>query len=131
MARSKIAKVKASQNKKFTVISIVKEQHMYGVAELKTVEFIFFKNEEGCLHRSKAVLHLDKALPHDFDITNEVEGLDFAFLCVLSGSWLYIVSILTSINLFDNSPFRHCCEGHRLLIDTHSATWQAEGHELR
>lgn len=43
--KSKISKIKPSQNKKFTVIQIVKDQHMYGVAELKSVEFIFFKND--------------------------------------------------------------------------------------
>ncbi|TNV72876.1 hypothetical protein FGO68_gene6745 [Halteria grandinella] len=95
--KSRISKAKPAQSKKFTVLEILKDQHMYGMSELKTVEYVFFKNEECCLHRGKAVLHLDKALPHDFDITNEVDGLDFAFLCVLSGSWIYIVSLLTSM----------------------------------
>lgn len=42
------------------------------------------------------MLHLDKALPHDFEVTNEVESLDFSFLLVLSGTQLHVVSILTS-----------------------------------
>lgn len=43
MTRAKLNQVKASKNKKFLVLEIIKE-HTYGVNELKTVEYIFFKN---------------------------------------------------------------------------------------
>ncbi len=48
------------------------------------------------MHKSKVVLHLDKANPHDFDISDEVQSLEFPFLYVLSGTQIQIISVLTS-----------------------------------
>lgn len=49
------------------------------------------------MHSSKVTLHLDKSFPHDFDLSDEVQSLDFSFLYLLSGGFtIQIVSILTS-----------------------------------
>ncbi len=49
------------------------------------------------MHKSKVILHLDKLFPHDFDLSDEVQSLDFSFLYVLSGGFnIQIVSIVTS-----------------------------------
>lgn len=53
------------------IIEIVKD-HIYGVAELKTIEYLYFKFDDLTLHRSKIVLHLDKSVPHNFDISDEI-----------------------------------------------------------
>jgi len=48
------------------------------------------------MHKSKVVLHLDKTSPHDFDLSDEVQSLEFPFLYVLSGTQIKIISVLTS-----------------------------------
>ncbi len=49
------------------------------------------------MHKNKVTLHLDKTNPHDFDLSDEVQSLDFSFLYVLTGGFtIQIVSILTS-----------------------------------
>jgi hypothetical protein len=48
------------------------------------------------MHQSKVSLHLDKTLPHAFDVSDEVQSLEFPFLYVLSGFSIQIVSILNS-----------------------------------
>lgn len=46
-------------------VEIVRDPHPFGVAELKCVEYCFFKaepqNGEYSLHKSKVVMHLPKA----------------------------------------------------------------------
>ncbi len=71
-------------------IEIIRDPHPFGLADLKCIEYCFFKTEaqsnEYSLHKSKIVLHLAKALPHDFDLSDEVQSLEFPFLYLLSGN---------------------------------------------
>ena len=69
--KGRINAIKSSKNKRFMIIEIVKD-HIYGVAELKTIEYLYFKFDDLTLHRSKIVLHLDKSVPHNFDISDEI-----------------------------------------------------------
>ncbi len=57
------------------------------------------------MHKSKVILHLDKSFPHDFDLSDEVQSLDFSFLYVLSGGFnIQIVSIVTSKRISRYNP---------------------------
>jgi len=89
-----LSQVKASKDKRFLALELVKD-NSYGFPELKTVEYVFFKNQEGCLHRSKIVFHPLKTFTQDFDISDE-HMETFPFLYVLTApSVITVYSILT------------------------------------
>ena len=91
--KARLTQVKASKDKKFLALELVKD-NSYGFPELKTVEYVFFKNQEGCLHRSKIVIHPLKTFSQDFDLSDE--QIDFPFLYVLTApSVVSVYSILT------------------------------------
>lgn len=85
------------------------------------------------MHSSKVTLHLDKSFPHDFDLSDEVQSLDFSFLYLLSGGFtIQIVSILTSMNRFYKfNPFRSSCKSDRLHIELTLTVKESLSHQIR
>ncbi len=47
VVKAKLNQVKPSKNKKFIAIELLKDPHPFGAAELKTVEYLFYKATEG------------------------------------------------------------------------------------
>lgn len=47
IVKAKINQVKPSKNRKFIAIEMVKDPHPYGAIELKCVEYVFYKANEG------------------------------------------------------------------------------------
>jgi hypothetical protein len=126
-AMARLGDVKASKDRRFIVIEVMKD-HPYGLGtELKTLEYLFIKGNKCKLHTSKVVLHLEKLSFHSYDISDEYSGnLGFPMLYVLcntaaGGGYLQIISILTSKSDTTKKLFlyliRSNIEEDRLLVN--------------
>ena len=133
LTKNKLTNIKASKNKRFIALEVTRDPHQFGMTDLKTLEYSFFKAEGSTyqMHKSKVVLNLDKASAHDFDLSDEVTSLEFPYMYVLSGNLIKIVSVVTSnSSTFDNS-FRLSRQGNRFLVSTNGTNQKGQITKIR
>lgn len=98
------------------------------------MEYLFYKATEGSMYKSKVTLHLDKSFPHDFDLSDEVQSLDFSFLYVLSGGFnIQIVSIVTSNRQYYQLTliFRSSGQSNRFHLEPLVTVEESSRHPIR
>jgi hypothetical protein len=45
ITKNRLSNIKASKNKRFIALEVIREPHQFGIPDLKTVEYSFFKAE--------------------------------------------------------------------------------------
>lgn len=76
-------------------MSLIKD-HVFGKPEVQTIEVCIFRCDEFVLNKTKVSINIEKGSNWDFDISDEVQGLDIPYLYFLNGMNIHIVSMLTS-----------------------------------
>ena len=69
---------------------------MYGQKDYQTFEFVVFRTDDNKLNKNKATINVERTVGNDWDISDEVQALDFPYLYFINGSSIQIISMLTS-----------------------------------
>lgn len=82
---AKLGQCKNTKNKRFIVIELIKD-HVFGLKDYITYEFVVFRTEEMRLNQTKTIISVEKSAIHDFEISDEVRSIDFPYLYFLCGT---------------------------------------------
>jgi len=77
------------------IIELVKE-HLFGNKDFQTVEYLVLRTDEFRLNRAKTTLSVERNSIFDFEVSDEVQGLDMPYLYFLCNNELKVVSLMTS-----------------------------------
>ena len=92
------------------------KDHIFGVKEFVTYEFVVFRIEEMKLNKSKISISIEKNSSFDFEVSDEVQSIEFPYIYILQGSQIKIISLLTSKNV-NFLSYRYNCSLNWLCLN--------------